>query len=74
MLCYTRVEGGDACWKLLASCSYRESRAQGSWWDCSNLDRRSQGISRYINAPKMVFGPKGTVVAKGGCFVEIWVC
>ena len=31
--------------------------------DCSGLDRRSEGIPRYINALMMVFVPDGIVIA-----------
>ena len=31
--------------------------------NCSSLDRKSEDIPRYTNAPMTVFVPKGTVVA-----------
>ena len=43
---------------LLASCNYRESRAQESWWDCSGLDHTFEGSPLYTNAPMMVFESK----------------
>ena len=48
---------------LMATCSRRGSRAPGRWLDCSDLDRRSEYIPRYTNAPMTVFVPEGTVVA-----------
>ena len=39
--------------------------------DCLRLDRRSEGITQYTNAPMTVFVPNGTVVATGSHFVKI---
>ena len=47
------------------------SRATERWWNCLGLDHRSEGITRYTNAPMMVFVPEGTVVATGGRFVKM---
>ena len=39
--------------------------------DCSGLDRRSEGIPHYTNAPLTVFFiPVGTVVGTGGRFIK----
>ena len=46
-------------------------RAPRRWWDCSGLDRRSEGIPRYTNAAKTVFVPEWTIVTNGGRFVKI---
>ena len=51
----------------LAACSHQGSRIPERWWDCSGLDRRSEGIPGYTYA-KMVFILQATVVATG-CFV-----
>ena len=67
---FSRVEGEDASWKLLATCRHRRSKAPGRWCDCSGLDHRSQGITP-VHAPMMVFVPEGTVVGTGDHFAKI---
>ena len=67
---YTRVEGGTLE-TLLSTYSRRGSRAPGRWWDCSGLDRRSEVIPRYANAPMIMFVPEETVVATKARFVKI---
>ena len=47
---YTRVEFGDADWKLyLLPIVTTRNRSQGKWWDCSGLDCRYEGILCHTN-------------------------
>ena len=49
-------------------------QSPGRWWDCSGLDHRSKHKPWYTNVPMMVFVQERTVVATGGCFVQICCC
>ena len=51
---------------------HRGADFQGRQWDPSSLDRRSESITRYTNAPITMFVPEGTVVATDGRFVKMF--
>ena len=59
---------------LLATCSRLVTGEQnpGRWWNCSGLDRRSEGIPWYTNTPMTVFLTEGTVVATGRRYIKIF--
>ena len=71
---FYRVEGGDAHWKLLATCSHREEQSLrkvvGLLGHESQIGRYTPLMASILNAP-MMFMPEETVVTTGGRYIQI---